>query len=492
MNVARSDDLSCSSFADHEHVIGILTGASIVRNSGHGELWPVSETTLPMGAHHRRSHARIRSAQQGSGRHRAAPERPNAPQHWLGPVAAAAMSLSLVAPVSAQASTLISIGATGSWDNAPVTALRQWPATHAFADDPVTDTVVVQYPASLGFIGMPMGESVAEGAAGLLRAIESISGRKIIACESQGCLSVTQLLAQFIADATTAPAAEDLIIVMIGNPATAGGGASAQNPGGYEPFFRITFAGATPESQYETVNVTREYDFFADRPVNDPNALAVWNNLVAFLVVHPIYGDVDMDDPDNLVKVVGNTTYVLVPTKQLPMLQSLYDTAEAWRLLTGQADLLQQVEALDARLRAIIDQDYDRSGFLPKGSPGQTDTDDGPADTDPPPEPEPVNAEDEPEDSAAERDRDDSHDTTDSDRDSGNEAAPDSPAPEEEDGPERPVGMADVDTDEDDPHEPADDRSPTEDSDATADPGDSPSSSATDAGSAPDSGSDSI
>lgn len=444
-----------------------------------------------MGAHHRLSHARVRSAQQGPGRHRAAPERPRVPYQWLGPVTAAAMSLSLVAPASAQASTLISIGATGSWDNAPVTALRQWPVTHTFADDPVTDTVVVEYPASLGFIGMPMGESVAEGAAGLLRAIESISGRKIIACESQGCLSVTQLVAKFIADATTAPAAEDLIIVMIGNPATAGGGASAQNPGGYEPFFRITFAGATPESQYETVNVTREYDFFADRPVNDPNALAVWNNLVAFLVVHPIYGDVDMDDPDNLIKVVGNTTYVLVPTKQLPMLQSLYDTAEAWRLLTGQADLLQQVEALDARLRAIIDQDYDRSGFLPKGSLGQTDTDEDPADTEPPRDPQPVNADDEPEDSAAEQDTADIHDATGGDRSSGDEAAPDSPALEEEE-PERSVGMDDIDTDEDEPQEPANDRSPKEDSDATVDPGDSPSSSAPDAGSAPDSGSDSI
>lgn len=402
-------------------------------------------------------------------------------------MAAAAMSLSLVTPVTAGASTLISIGATGSWDNAPVTALRQWPTTHTFADDPVTDAVVVEYPASLGFIGMPMGESVAEGAAGLLRAIESISGRKIIACESQGCLSVTQLLAQFIADATTAPAAEDLIIVMVGNPATSGGGAAAQNPGGYEPFFRITFGGATPESQYETVNVTREYDFFADRPVDDPNALAVWNNLVAFLVVHPIYGDVDMDDPDNLVKVVGNTTYVLVPTKQLPMLQSLYDTAEAWRLLTGQADLLQQVEALDARLRAIIDQDYDRSGYVPKGSLEPIEPDDDPVDTDPS-APEPVKPDHDPEDSAAVQVTADSHDAREDDPDDRDKEALDSPA--SEDDPERSTALKDTDTDEDD--EPAGDRSSTADSEPAADPGDSPSTPDSDAGSAPDSGADSI
>lgn len=321
-----------------------------------------------MGAHHHRRHIRIRSMQQGPGRHRAAPTRAKAPYQWLGPVTAAAMSLSLVAPVTAHASTLISIGATGSWTNAPVTALRQWPARNNFVDDPVTRTEVVQYPASLGFIGMPMEESVTEGAAALFQAISSVSGRKVIACESQGCLAVTRLLMQFEADPTTAPATGDLIIVMIGNPATADGGMSAQKPGAYEPFFRITFPGATPETDYETVNVTREYDFFADRPQNDPNALAIWNNLVSFLVVHPFYADVDMDDPTNLVKSVGNTTYVLVPTKQLPMLRSLYNAAQAWQQLTGRAKLLQIVEALDARLRAIIDQSYDRSGYVAKGA----------------------------------------------------------------------------------------------------------------------------
>ena len=316
-----------------------------------------------MGAHHRPGQARKRSGYRGRGRHRAKS------QHtWMAPLTATTLSISLMAPVSAQASTLISIGATGSWDNAPITGLQEWPARNNFADDPVTATEVVEYPAALGFVGMSMEESVAAGTAALLRAIVSISGRKVITCESQGCLSVTRLLQQFAADPHTAPARAELIIVMIGNPATAGTGAAAQNAGEYEPFFRITFPGATPETQYETINVTREYDFFADRPDGDPSALAVLNNLVAFLVVHPFYGEVDMDDPDNLIKVVGNTTYVLVPTKELPILQSLYDAARAWQLLTGRTTLLEEVEALDARLRAIIDQGYDRSGYVPQGS----------------------------------------------------------------------------------------------------------------------------
>ncbi len=288
-------------------------------------------------------------------------------------VTALALAAALTTPGQAHASTLISIGATGSWSNTPVTALQQWHYTHAFPGDPVTATEVVEYPASLGFIGMPMGESVAEGTVALLRAVTSISGRKVIVCESQGCLSVTQLLQRFAADPAGAPTADELTLVMIGNPATAGGGASAQSPGEYEPFFRITFIGPTPEGPYHTVNVTREYDFFADRPADVTNALAMINNLAAFLRVHPYYGDVDMADPDNLVKVVGNTTYVLIPTEQLPMLQSLYAVAETWATLTGQSDLLNEVKALDARLRAIIDADYDRSGYVPQGVPTSPD-----------------------------------------------------------------------------------------------------------------------
>lgn len=282
-------------------------------------------------------------------------------------VSVAALSVALTTPLTAHASTLISIGATGSWTDAPVNALKNWHQTHA-SDEPVTDTVVVDYPASLGFIGMPMGESVAQGTLALLAAIQSIDGKKIVVCESQGCLSATLLLQQFAADPTLAPAGGELIFVMVGNPATAGGGTSAQNPGVYHPFFRITFFGSTPDSPFQTVNVTREYDFFADRPLDSTNTLAVLNNLAAFLQVHPFYGDVDMNDPDNLVKVVGNTKFVLVPTERLPMLDSWYDAADTWLTLTGSSSLMEQVRALDARLREIIDQDYDRTGYVSQGT----------------------------------------------------------------------------------------------------------------------------
>lgn len=302
-------------------------------------------------------------------RHRAVAKREPPVFELRRSAASSALCLSLVLSPSvalsatAQASTVVSIGATGSSPRNPVTALQRWPYTHNFADDPVTDVKTVDYPASLGFVGMPMGESVDRGSAGLAELIDSTPGTVIVVCESQGCLSVTRLLQRYAADPTTAAAADNLILVMVGNPATAGGGMSAQAAGSYHPLFRITFPGATPESQYRTFNVTREYDFYADQPLDASNGLAMLNSLIALFVVHPYYGDIDVDSPDNLVKIVGNTTYVLAPTKQLPLLGALYGVAATWSQLTGQTGLMQQVEALDAQLRAIIDGAYDRSGY---------------------------------------------------------------------------------------------------------------------------------
>lgn len=284
---------------------------------------------------------------------------------------ALAISLTVALPATAHASTVISIGATGSAPNAAVTALQKWPYTHNFADDPVTDVKVVNYPASLGFIGIPMGQSVTRGAVGLDTLLDSTPGRKIVVCESQGCLSVTELLQQYLADPATAPMADDVIIVMVGNPATAGGGVSSRAAGHYQPFFRITFPGATPESPYETFNVTREYDFYADQPSDSSNGLAMLNSVFALFAVHPFYGNVDMDDPDNLIKVVGNTTYMQIPTHRLPLLAPLYSVAIAWKNATGQTSPLRQVEAIDAQLRETIDEAYDRSDYVPQGSPGQ-------------------------------------------------------------------------------------------------------------------------
>ena len=88
----------------------------------------------------------------------------------------------------------------------------------------------------------------------------------------------------------------------------------------------------------------------ADFPDNPLNLLAMANALAGFAFVHLDYTDVDIDDPNNTVYTVGNTTYVLVPTENLPLLEPLR--------LVG---LDSVADALNEPLKAMVESGYDRS-----------------------------------------------------------------------------------------------------------------------------------
>ena len=95
---------------------------------------------------------------------------------------------------------------------------------------------------------------------------------------------------------------------MFGNPQRAIGG-----------FSRATGGASTPsKTGYRVIDVSREYDLESDFPTNPFNALAVANAFAGYLLIHTDYTGVDINDPRNLVKTVDDTTYVLVPTDNLP------------------------------------------------------------------------------------------------------------------------------------------------------------------------------
>ena len=68
---------------------------------------------------------------------------------------------------------------------------------------------------------------------------------------------------------------------------------------------------STPtDTEYEIVDIAREYDPVADFPRNPFNLLARANAIAALHYVHMSYDEVDLDDPANIVWTEGNTTYV--------------------------------------------------------------------------------------------------------------------------------------------------------------------------------------
>lgn len=142
------------------------------------------------------------------------------------------------------------------------------------------------------------------------------------------------------ADDADAPPAENVTFILMGN--------STRKYGGADNEF-----GVSQPSQYHVIDIAREYDPVADFPDNGFNLLAVANALSGFITLHD-YRDVDINDPNNIVWDEGNTTYVLVPTENLPLLNPLR--------LIGLNALADQ---LNGPLKEIVDQGYDRS-YIPE------------------------------------------------------------------------------------------------------------------------------
>ncbi|QZT62410.1 PE-PPE domain-containing protein [Mycolicibacterium austroafricanum] len=175
---------------------------------------------------------------------------------------------------------------------------------------------------------------------------------------SHGAVVAAEWLAEH-ADDPWAPAAEQLSFVLIGNPTRAHGGIYP----------------AMPQTQYQVVDVVRQYDPVADFPADPFNLLAMLNIGAGILSsVHLDYTDVALDDPRNTVWTEGNITYVFVPTQNLPLLTPLRLIGLGWL-----------ADELNEPLKEIVERAYDRP-YLAEAEPV-----DPPAETapDPAPEPEP-------------------------------------------------------------------------------------------------------
>ncbi|HYJ55093.1 MAG TPA: PE-PPE domain-containing protein [Mycobacterium sp.] len=154
----------------------------------------------------------------------------------------------------------------------------------------------------------------------------------IVFAFSNGAMVAAKWLTEH-ADDPGAPSPDELSFVLIGNPRRTYGGSST----------------AMPPTEYHVVDIVRQYDPKADFP-DHPNLLALAN--IAGGVLSPMHLDytgVDIDDPANTVWTEGNTTYVFVPTENLPLLAPLR--------LIGMGGL---ADALNEPLKEIVERAYDR------------------------------------------------------------------------------------------------------------------------------------
>jgi len=178
----------------------------------------------------------------------------------------------------------------------------------------------------------------------------------------------------------------DINFVLIGNPNRPNGGLFERLAMfGTVPILDATFGMPTPtNTDMSTVDVAFQYDGVADFPLYPINLLADLNATLGFWYIHGSYLAPDGRNPDELPNGLtptelaaaiadpanqqhlagSDTTYVLIPTPNLPLLQPLREFGASTHtefLTTPLIDLIQPA------LGVLIETGYDRS--LPYGQP---------------------------------------------------------------------------------------------------------------------------
>jgi hypothetical protein len=150
----------------------------------------------------------------------------------------------------------------------------------------------------------------------------------------------------------------DVSFVFIGNGNRPNGGFLARGPQGFTipiplPYGGATFSGPTPtNTQYNTVDIAGQYDVWADFPLNPLNLVADANAVMGS-TVHANYENVSLSDPGIVNQGrVGDTTYYLIPTAILPLLNPVEQLPFVGHPLA---------DALDAPLRVLVEAGYNRT-----------------------------------------------------------------------------------------------------------------------------------
>jgi PE-PPE domain len=210
---------------------------------------------------------------------------------------------------------------------------------------------------STGLSDLSFDTSVARGVLSLNNAIQTTPGGKVVVGYSQSANIATREkrnLAELRAQGATVPSGDELSFVLVANPNRPNGGILARFGGLYIPILGVSFDGATPDDEYPTIDVARQYDLIADFPKYPLNLLADLNALAGYMYLHGNYGSsvINLDDPTTYQSYKsGNTTYYLVHTEHLPLLQPLRDIGVPAPIL----------DLVEPTLRVLIELAYDRT-----------------------------------------------------------------------------------------------------------------------------------
>lgn len=117
---------------------------------------------------------------------------------------------------------------------------------------------------------------------------------------------------------------------LVGDPMNPNGGLYSRFNGLTLPSIGKTFWGATPANDYPTAIYTLEYDGFADFPQYPLNLVSDANAVFGMFYVHTKYPHLPLDVAQTAFTLPTSgpslTTYYMIPTENLPLLEPLRET----------------------------------------------------------------------------------------------------------------------------------------------------------------------
>jgi len=206
--------------------------------------------------------------------------------------------------------------------------------------------------------GETFGTSVAQGMSllnkGIAHQINDLGNKVVVFGYSQSATVATDEIRHLMSIGS--PYQGNLSFVLAADPNNPDGGLLERFHGFDIPFLNVHFNGATPpNSPYPTSIYTIQYDGIADAPQYPLNIVSDLNAFLGYFVLHSTYPFLTPQQVAGAVQLAtspgytGNTTYYMVMTQNLPLIQFIRDIPYAGPPI---ADIFQP------DLRVLVDLGY--------------------------------------------------------------------------------------------------------------------------------------
>ena len=208
-----------------------------------------------------------------------------------------------------------------------------------------------------GLFDLTLNQSILQGVTDLEAAM-AVYGNDdlVIFGYSQSALIANRVKRELAEQYPAGTEAPDIDFVFFGDENLPNGGLFARFPGLYIPILDWSFNGPAPtDTQFDTVEITRQYDFFADFPLYPLNVISLLNAVLGLPYVHTYPFDVSLP-PDPTTSPAyqgthGDTSYYFFETQDLPLFGPL-------RTLGVPEPV---IDVFEPFFKVIVDLGYDRS-----------------------------------------------------------------------------------------------------------------------------------